>query len=281
MSSPILSRRELLASAGAGAAALLLESNQGQAQPARPPGGLRQHDGRHRRCGAARRGAGGRRRHHRGDRPDRSGPQSLSRRRGLRRPRQGAAARPHQLSRAPGRHHRPRLQRGLRLPEQLPAGGPAGQPAVAGRSHADGDGRRAGGDPHRHAPPWSRTSAASAATAAALAQDRPALRVRRIGHRQRERVADVAGGPGQAARRRASRPSCATRACSASPTCTPPGTARSRAASASSRPPRWPRPPRPNCCRRSAPSPRSTISATRSTCRRAAPKSSSWCGTTA
>ena len=33
---------------------------------------------------------------------------------------------------------------------------------------------------------------------------------------------------------------------------------------------------RPSCCRRSAPSPRSTTSATRFTCRRAAPKSTSW-----
>ena len=87
------------------------------------------------------------------------------------------------------------------------------------------------------------------------------------------------GSPG--VRRPGSRPGCATRACSASTICSPPGTARSRDASACSRPPRSPRPRRPSCCRRSAPSPRNTISATRSTCRRAAPRSTSWCGTMA
>ena len=52
-------------------------------------------------------------------------------------------------------------------------------------------------------------------------------------------------------------------------TCSARGTARSRDASPCSRPPRSPRRRRPNCCRRSAPLPRNTISATRSTCRRA------------
>ena len=112
--------------------------------------------------------------------------------------------------------------------------------------------------------------------------DRPALRVRGVDPRQRERRRARCrrkGSPG--ARRPGSRPSCETRACSASTTCSPPGTARSRDASACSRPPRSPKPRRPSCCRPSAPSPRSTISDTRSTCPRAAPKSSSWCGTMA
>ena len=69
---------------------------------------------------------------------------------GLRRTRQGALPGPDQLSRAPGRDPRARLQRGLRIPELRAAAGPARQPAVRGRADADGDRRRARSDPLRH-----------------------------------------------------------------------------------------------------------------------------------
>ena len=197
-SSVSLSRRELLAGAGAGAAALLLEQRGAPgAADAEQDRRLLSHHRRHRRCRSERRGARGRRRQDRGDRSDRPDPQDVSASRGLRRTRKGAVPGPHQLSRASRGDARARVQRGLRIPQLRAPGRSAQQPPSGRRGDADGHGRCVGSDPHRdhdhrgelrrHQPPRG-----------GIGADRSALRVRRVGPRQRERGRpDVAGGARQ------------------------------------------------------------------------------------
>ena len=73
----------------------------------------------------------------------------------------------------------------------------------------------------------------------------------------------------------ASRRSCETKACSASTTCSPPGIAPGRDALRVFPPLRWRKRHRQSCSKPSAPFPKSTISGTRFTCPRAAPRSNS------
>ena len=272
--SAALSRRELLASAGAGAAALLLDCGAVQAQA--PAGravvfantSVVTVDG-----DAGRRGAGGRRgRSRRSGRPIRSS--RVSQGRGLRRPRQGALPWPDQLPRAPRRHHRSAASTktsaspiGYSLPVQ-----PA---ACCGRGgHADGRGRRARGDSHRHDDGGRERRQTSTGTAAALSK---------TGLRWvfAESIRDSENVTGRCRRRGLAK----GEAPRFSPKLREEGLQRitdlfTRLARQAERPHqrvprrrRSPRTRRPSCCRRSARSPRSTTSATRFTCRRAAPKS--------
>ena len=193
-----ISRRELLAGAGAGAAALLLEQRglQAQATPGRTV--VFSHTTVvDRRCRSERRRARGRRRQDRGDRPHRHDPQDVSQRRGLRRTGKGAVPGPHQLSRPSRGDPRARFQRGLRIPQLRAPGRPAQQSPSGRRGHADGHRRCAGSDPdrdhdhrgelRRHQPPRR-----------GIGADRPALRVRGVDPRQRECCRpDVAGGARQ------------------------------------------------------------------------------------
>ena len=144
------SRRELLAGAGAGAAALASRAQRppGAGAAGRRPSSSPTHR-RERRRRAGRRGARGRGRQDRGDRSDRRDPQDVSRRRGLRRTRQGAAPGPDQLPRAHGGGPRARLQRRLRISQLRASGRSAREPSPGRRGHADGHRRRARSDPDR------------------------------------------------------------------------------------------------------------------------------------
>ena len=189
-----ISRRELLAGAGAGAAALLLDQRGVQAQPTPSKTVVFSHttvvtvDAVQDDVALA----------VEGDRIAAIGPtdtilKTYPQRRGLRRTRQGAVPGPHQLSRASRGDPRARFQRGLRIPQLRAPGRPAQQSPSGRRGDADGHRRCAGGDTdrdhddrgelRRHQPPRRRVGA-----------DRPALRVRGVGPRQRERGRpDVAG----------------------------------------------------------------------------------------
>ena len=146
-----LSRRELLAGAGAGAAALLLEQSgvQAQATP-RTDRRLRSYNRRHRRCCSERRGARGRGRQDRGDRPHRLDPQDVS---ATPRSTTGGARRCF-----PGlinchAHLAATLARGFNedfgFPNSARLADPARQPPSGGGGHADGDRRRVGSHPDR------------------------------------------------------------------------------------------------------------------------------------
>ena len=102
-----------------------------------------------------------------------------------------------QLPRAPGGDARAWLQRGLRVPELREAVGPARQPASGRRGHADGDDRCARSAPHRHHHDC-REHRRHRPLRRGAGEDRAALRVRRVGARQRERSGpDVARGAGE------------------------------------------------------------------------------------
>ena len=282
---PSLSRRELLAGAGAGAAALLLD----RATPFRRSRAAGRAvvfanttvvtvDGTQNDVALA--VEGGR---YRGDRADRSDPQDISAGRGLQRPGQGAVPGPDQLPRAPWRDASPAGSTRTSASPTATAW-PCSRASLLSREEdiADGHGgRRARGHQDRHHDgrrerrqhrPTAPTAGQAPGSAGCSPSRPPTARAARRCRRR--------SSPG--ARRRASRRRCATTACSASADLLH-GLARqaARAASACSPPPVSPRTRRPNCCRRSAPSPRSTTSATRSTCRRAGPKSTTCRSTTA
>ena len=81
--------------------------------------------------------------------PERRGARAVPRRRGLRRAQQGALPGSHQLSRAHAGGRRARLQRGLRVPEHRQPGRFARQPPRRGGGQPHGAGRRARGHHHR------------------------------------------------------------------------------------------------------------------------------------
>ena len=190
-----ISRREWLAGAGAGAAALLIDKANLQAQPASAvPSCSRNTTVVERGRRAERRGARRRRRQDRGDRADRSDPQDAIRNADVYDGR-GKAIFPGLIN--CHAHMTATLQRGFNedfgFPNSAKLAGAARQPAARRRSDADGDGRRARGDSHRdddvrrehrrHRPLRRRA-----------VEDGTALGVRRIDPRQRERAgSDVAG----------------------------------------------------------------------------------------
>jgi hypothetical protein len=260
-----LSRRQLLAGVGAGAGALLLEQSGVQAQA--PTGGavvfthttVITHDGQ--RDDVALAVQGGR---IAAIGPTDESPEGLSARRGVRRARQGAAARCRQLPFPHGRGHRARVQRGLRVPQHLSPRRAARQPPLtrgAGPDGADG-GARVHPHRHDHHRPVRRRHRGPRRGARRFGSP---LRVRRGAERRREPGGPGLGGAareerGAALLREAARRGPAARQRSLQRVARRPGRTHqvlpspSLAENAS-----------PELLRRSAPSPRSTTCTTRST----------------